>query len=294
VAELKIRRGMTDLHPDIVEEVALQQRYRDALAAELEAAPEEPAPELNGPSEPYLAAASGHSMWLPAVAQVEMDLASRNEQHQLNAEEIARLEEQVAEYVAMQGNVFAKRQEFGRLEEELERAREEYETYQGLVDECNRALTVENQNRGILFTDVVPVEGQHVAVSPLAKTVLLLSLLAGAVTGTVFVFIAELFDRRFRTSAQVGRSLGLPILENINEIVTAAQRRRAFLRRTILVPAVAALLLGMVLLSGGASYLSLSHPDSYERMTRVPRSVWARLGGPLAAAERGQEHVWTG
>ena len=288
IAELKIKRGMTDLHPDIVEERRLQERYRKTLAAEMGRQADLPAdaamtPERSNPQ----AVPWQMNMWMPAVAQVEMDLASLVEQRELTAEEIDRLKQQVAECLTLQGDVFAKRQEVGRLEEEFTRARMDYETYQGLVDKCNRALTVENENRGILFTDIVPAEEGLVPVSPLAKTIVLLSLLAGLVTGAVFVVIAELFDRRFRTSAQVTRALGLPILECVSEIVTSGQRRRGFVRRAILVPTAAALLIGMLLVSGGASYMSLNHPDSFERLMTLPRAAWAQVIQPLANTDSG-------
>ncbi len=282
IAELKIKRGMTDLHPDIVEERRLQERYRKALAAETGRQTDLPADAATRPETSNPPAGPLHmNMWMPAVAQVEMDLASLVEQRELTAEEIGRLEQQVADYLALQGDVFAKRQEVGRLQEEFTRARMDYETYQGLVDQCDRALTVANENRGILFTDIVPAEQRLVPVSPMAKTVVLLSLLAGLVTGAVFVVIAELFDRRFRTSAQVTRALGLPILECVSEIVTSGQRRRGFVRRAVLVPTATALLIGMLLVSGGASYMSLNHPDSLERLMTLPRAAWARVIEPL-------------
>jgi hypothetical protein len=98
-------------------------------------------------------------------------------------------------------------------------------------------------------------------------------------TGTLFVVIAELFDRRFRTLAQATRALGLPILECIDEIVTPPERRRRFLRRAVLVPAVTILLVGVVGVSGGLSYLSLNRPETYQRVMRVPRSAWAHVAG---------------
>ncbi len=293
IAELKIKRGMTELHPEIVEERQFLKRYHQALEAELAACQQMPAFEgsplaLVGPQlEPP-------SPWTPVVAQVEMDLASLVEQRDLTAEEITKLEQRVGEYVAMQGDVFAKRQEFSRMEEELARAREDYETYQRLVDQCHQALTVENENRGILFTDIVPAEESPIPVSPLAKTVILLSLLAGLVTGAVFVIMAELFDRRFRTAAQVTRALGLPILECVSEIVTAAHRRSGFIRRAVLVPTAAVILAGMVLLSGGASFLSLNHPESYRKIMAVPKSAWAQVASLAVKTDAPGNDSWSG
>ena len=271
VLELTMTRGMTERHPDIVAERELQERYARELGAEAQG-------QGVGPVKALVSGRLG-GVWQPVVAQAEMELASFVEEREQNAVELADAEQRVAEVVRMQGQVGERRQEVGRLEEELARARKDYGTYSGLVGQCERGLTVENQNRGILFTDVVPARGGVAPASPLAKTVVLLSVLAGLASGALLVVLAELFDRRFRTTAQVTRSLALPILECIDEIVTPPERRRRFVRRAILVPTLAVVLLGMVGISGGLSYLSLNRPQTYERLMGGPRSAWAQLAG---------------
>lgn len=281
VLELKLTRGMTERHPDIVAERELQQRYARQLLFEMQRQGTGLSVNRAVKAVEGFVARPIHGLWRPVMAQAEMELASLAEERKQSTDQIKATEQRIAELAHIQGQVVERRQEFSRLEEELERAREDYDTYQGLVSQCDRGLTVENQNRGILFTDVVPAGGGSVPASPLAKTVLLLSLLAGVATGTLFVVIAELFDRRFRTLAQVTRALGLPILECIDEIVTPPERRRRFLRRAVLVPAVTTLLVGMVGVSGGLSYLSLNRPEAYQRVMRVPRSAWAHVAGPI-------------
>ena len=276
ITDLKTIRGMTDLHPDIIDERKLQERYRRELRAELETSAASPS---QGAVVASVSSFAGpvQGPWLPAYAQVEMELASLVEQHEQVAEETARLEDRVAQFLRLQGGVADRRQEIGRIQEQYEQAHHNYERYQELVGKCDQALAVASENRGIIFTDVTPPEGSAVPISPLAKTVLLLSLLAGLASGTVFVVIAELFDRRFRTSSQVARALGVPILESIDEIVTAADRRGRFLRRAVFGPAITCLLLGMVGVSGGLSYLSLHNPTTFERIMSLPKSARALI-----------------
>ncbi|MHC4233882.1 MAG: GumC domain-containing protein [Planctomycetota bacterium] len=280
VTELKTTRGMTDRHPDIIAERKLQERYRRELLTAMEdGAGSQPADGLADPSG-NLATAGLQGAWRPAYARVEMELAALIEQREQAAQSIQDVEGRVGEFVGLQGEVVDRRLETSRIREELDQARRDYETFRGLVGKCDHALTIENENRGIIFTDVVPAQGSTVPVAPLAKTVLLLSLLAGAATGTIFVVIAELFDRRFRTSGQVARALGVPILEHIDEIVTPTARRGRFLRRAVVVPAMTCVLLGMVGISGTLSYLSLSAPSTFERVLRFPKAAW----GPTAGA----------
>lgn len=279
IAELKLARGMTERHPDIVAERQLQERHRRALEMEHDAQ----AGVAEGPVEApdALWAAPTDDAWLPAITQAETELQNLLDEQTWAGQETEKLEAEIADYVRMQGEIFDQRQEFSRIQEELERATDEHDTYIGLVAQCDRALTVENENRGILFTDVVEARGSVVPVSPLAKTVLTLSLLAGVAAGAGFVVLAELFDRRFRTATQVTKALGLPILEGIDEIVTSAERRKQFVRRAVVVPIASAVLLTLLGVSGGLSYLSLRHPARFERLMQTPIAAWAQLSQRL-------------
>jgi capsular polysaccharide biosynthesis protein len=285
ISELKSTRGMTDLHPDIVAERKLQ----DRLAEQLAHLPAAAAP-AGSPIADTVAALEEFvtdpiaGMLSPEVANAELDLKSMLEQQAELREDIKIANERHARLVAMQGNVFETRNEFTHIQDELTRARADFTTFQGLVGQCDRGLTVEDQERGIRFADVLPPGGSTVPVSPQTKTVLILSILAGIACGMACVVLAELFDHRFRTSAQVSKSLGIPVLERIDEIVTSAVRRRRLLQRALVVPAVSVILLSVAGLSGTLAYLSLNSPNTYERLMKLPRSAWASLSGTAKPA----------
>ncbi len=278
VESLRLERGMTLRHPDILAEQQLQHKYREQLSVELTSnATEQPADSNDMMGLADVLTNPMQSLWMPAVTQVEMDLSAKKEQLSLNKEESAQLGDRLGQFVNLKSELLDNRQDFARMQEELDRARNELETYQTLVVQCDQSLTVENENRGILFTDVDLPGKTMLPISPMAKTVLLLSIMAGLVTGAVFVILAELFDRRFRTTAQVIRALGLPLLENVSEIITEQQRRKRFRHQAVVVPIVITCMAGLVIASGSASYLSLTNPHKYDQLMSVPRSTWADI-----------------
>jgi hypothetical protein len=118
-------------------------------------------------------------------------------------------------------------------------------------------------------------------VNPKARTVLMMALLAGIATGVGFVILAEVLDRIYRSSAQVARSLGLPVLDMIDEIVTAQDRRRIFLRRVVATPLILIVCGGLLIATGSLAYLSIQRPHAYEQIQRVPRAAIDYLTGTM-------------
>ena len=101
--------------------------------------------------------------------------------------------------------------------------------------------------------------------------------MAGLASGVVIVIMFELFDRTIRTARQVSRSLGLTVLGCIDEIVSKAARRRRFVWRALVAPAVAVSLSGIVIFCGALAYLSIENIPFYERLIRLPRSAFGQM-----------------
>jgi len=115
-------------------------------------------------------------------------------------------------------------------------------------------------------------------------------LLAGLAAGAVSVLLKELFDQTFRTTRQVTRSLGLAVLESIDEIVPSSDRARVFRRKLVYAPICATILLSAVGVTCAMAYLSIENPHAYQRLLEVPPQWWNRVAGapvalPVAAGE---------
>jgi hypothetical protein len=172
------------------------------------------------------------------------------------------------------------------LKEEIESARSKYRTNEGTLRSLDPALTAIRQGKLLKFFEEQPARCSTVPVSPKTTTVFLLAIMAGIGAGALFVILAEVFDHVLRSASHVSRSLGVPILETIDEIVTARDRRRNLIRHVVITPLLVAL--GFCLTTGTASlaYLSIERPSSYKRILSVPENAahfFATLPGTMSA-----------
>jgi len=124
--------------------------------------------------------------------------------------------------------------------------------------------------------------------SPDARVMVLACLVIGAAGGALAVLLAELIDRSYRTAVQVTRSLGLAVIESIDEILTAPMRRKRMVRDYCILPLCGAGMLLVVSASGVAAYLSVQSPLMYEQWKHAPLQTlksWLTGGAPPSVVE---------
>ncbi|MCP4594466.1 MAG: hypothetical protein GY842_27360 [bacterium] len=281
IEDLKVRRQMTDRHPEIIAQRELRGRYAQLLVGH-----EHPLEAVTNQSlaiRPERAMTSTPTdVWRAAKLRAETDAVTYEDDLERLAASKQRVLGEVATLEEVQGNVPAARRAQRQMDEELGIARKDYAFYAQKTQHFALLLSADEDERGIKFKCLGPAVASSKPSAPKAKSILVLSLLIGIGAGVAFVLIAELLDRSYHTSKQVVHSLGLNIIESIDEIITSADRARRFRRRFILAPAVAVLLLGAVGLSTSLVYLSLERPATYERLIQRPRDVWTRISDRLA------------
>jgi len=103
----------------------------------------------------------------------------------------------------------------------------------------------------------------------------------GAAAGVLVVLIVELMDRTYRTAKQLRTSLGIPVIEGIEEILSRAARQKRLLRRLVLVPAAAGVAIGLVLVTGSMAYLSIERPSDYELLKESPQRLYHVVAGQV-------------
>jgi len=126
--------------------------------------------------------------------------------------------------------------------------------------------------------------------SPDAKLVMMICFGIGLGAAILSVLLAELIDRSYRTVKQLSTSLGVPVIESIDEIVTRAIRRRRLFRRLVVMPALATILVAVTVLAGAMAYLSLERPGDFKWFKSSPGHVVQVVGvrndssrpGPMA------------
>ncbi len=275
IGDLKTARNMTERHPDVV---ALREQS-DRIASELEQQQTDDAKLIAEMSPNEAMPPTVDSPWMAAKSQTESDLVVLRQLLADNAAEMKEVSENVAELEQIREAAKSQRKEFSVRQAEMKGALADLSLYSRYSDQVARLLAAEKSQKGILFEKIRPASGSRIPVSPRVSTVLLLTLVAGMVSGVVMILLSELFDRTIRTRSQVSRVLGLPILESIDEIVGSASRRKRLLARAVFVPAITTALFTVVALSGTVAYLSLQHKPLYERVMQVPLSTLRSLVG---------------
>ncbi len=170
--------------------------------------------------------------------------------------------------------VYENQEDFAAIMERVAKARKDYTYRTETVATIDPALNAFAKNKLLLFSAGSSASGSLTPISPKATTVILLAILAGIASGVLCTIIAEVFDHVYRSSAQVARSLGLPMLETIDEIVTAEDRRFIFIRRMVLSPLVVVCFAGLTGLTASMAYLSIVQPSAYLKLSRIPQAFF--------------------
>jgi hypothetical protein len=280
IAGLKSSRGMTDVHPAIQE--LLSERQSLAAAFEEQRVQDR---RTTVPNSSLAAAGVGGSVTAAAdptrgerarlLVQIAAQKAKMKDvEISVETNELAMQQLQQAKR-----NIFQKQEEFAEIMGRVAQARQRHTQLQATLASIEPAIKAVKQDRLLQFSQGPPARGSHIPVSPRAITVVLLAVVAGVISGMLFVVLAEVFDHVYRSSGQVARGLGLPMLESIDEIVTTEDRRRLFLQKAVATPLVIICLVGLTGLTGSMAYLSIERPWTYEKMRKIPQAALRLFAG---------------
>ena len=158
-------------------------------------------------------------------------------------------------------------------------AKAELNAWQQQLVPIRHILTVESKNRGIHF-----VTRKEPALStrpsyPASLMVISICLISGAVAGVISMLLCELIDRSFRTTRQITTTLGVPLIESIDEIVTSAIRRQRLIRRMLVVPVATFVMVFALAIAGTMAYLSIESPSDFDKLARTPGRTMRNLIG---------------
>ena len=273
VKSLKAKKGMTDLHPSITalrrERDVLEQQLRMQHHQDLQLAPTETQETSIALGTPVLESPTLSVERNRVITQVAAQKAKLKDLRI----SITGNEARTSQLEQAKRDVYQKQDEFADVTGKVAQARQAQRQLQTTLASIEPAIKAIEQNRLLQFSEGLPARGSAIPVSPSAKTVILLALLAGLATGVVFVILAEVFDHVYRSSSQIARSLGLPLLESIDEIVTAQNRRVLFLRRVVLNPLIIGSFLLLLGTTGSMAYLSIERPWTYQKLRAFPDAI---------------------
>lgn len=261
IAESRTLRGMTDLHPTIV-----QLQNRVALRRE----------ELAGtPREIAMTADSvaGGDSVAAAIEDLTRQVAEADAAIAAHQSRLSAIEDTLARIEKTRIQTVEHRQDYIRLRQKEAQATAELQSWQQNIGPIERIFLVEDANRTIHFATVKGVDPVLKPSAPNALLVTLVCLGIAAAVGILVVLASELVDRSFRTAKQLKGALGIPLIESIDEILTAAVHRRRMVKRLVLMPVATAACAAALLLAGSMAYLSIERPRDYARLRSAPTRV---------------------
>jgi len=206
------------------------------------------------------------------IADLDARIAARNS-------DIVGIERHMLDLQTRREQALEHRQAYLDLRGRCADAKAELNAWQQQLVPIRHILTVESKNRGIHFqTREEPTAASRPSY-PASLMVLSICLISGVVVGVIGMLLSELIDRSFRTTRQITTALGVPLIESIDEIVTAAIRKKRLVRRLVAVPVATFLMVFVMAIAGAMAYLSIEHPGDFDKLSRMPgRTVRGILG----------------
>jgi len=274
IDKLQRERGMTDQHPTIVELVATRASLHDRLSRQRDLDRQLVVNEPGvSPTPPNAALTPAAREWQRSRNELGVRIAAQKRKIKEVRIDLDTNDQAIARLNKAKTEMFDRREEFDQVHDRVVKAKQRLAQHEKTLAGIVPAIKTIEQGRLLQFSEGSPASGGVTPISPKSTSIVLLALLAGVAAGVVFVVLAELVDGIFRSSTHVARSLGLPVLDSIDEIVTGQDRRKLLVHRTVVAPLLVVGCLCVTGLTGSMAYLSLKRPWAYERIRSIPQTA---------------------
>ncbi len=264
----RIEKGMLERHPAMQTLIRKKERAAHDLGAVEQQMGDKPRPQEVYSADPAVVAVQSSDR-----RRVMTDLAEARTALAVAEEQITETESHLARYEQLQADSAEQRTHYRQMQMSLKEERSHLAEIRSSERKLARVLEIDAKDEGIEFITIDPAESSRRPISPKAQSILMLAFGVGLAFGACAVFLREFFDHTFHSATAVSFSLGVPVLEGIDEILLPADRRRLLARKLVMVP-VACAFLSVLVVSGGLAYLSLEHPQRFKRIVEKATVTW--------------------
>jgi len=258
IADARALRQMTDNHPHVLN---LREKL-EHLRSAWEQLPDSVA--APGTASAQASKAAGADPTAQEKRRVESELKTLNDDIARVDGDLAKRQKEKAHLEEEKGMLFERRQDYLIRQDELQRLKAEARAWASHVDTVNRALTAEEGAHGIRFATVEPAQRPQRPFSPTLGGIFLLSAGIGLALGAAAVFLREILDRTLRDPARIRTTLGIPVLETIQEIRVGP--KAGWFDRRMLLPFVAGAEAVALAAACIAVYVSVQRPELYSHL----------------------------
>ncbi len=267
IALCRTRKGMTEAHP----EVRAARSVLVSRQAELDETPR----QIVVPA----AASTDRTGDLQTVDSIQKQLAEMEITRGSLESRRQSILERLADLDQKRLLATERRPLYTEVVEQMKHAEARLAEWRKDITPIDNVLNLEDKGRSVHFSTVKEPTPVLKPDSPDAALVLAICFGIGIAVGVVTVVIVELCDHSYRTVKQLSTALGIPVIESVDEIITAAVARRRVFRGLVLMPALAVMLVMAVSFAGTMAYFSIERPDDFAAVKATSISAFDRLTG---------------
>lgn len=176
---------------------------------------------------------------------------------------------QVEQYEVLDRNFYISRNEYAKMERELEEATSQATFWEDKLRSTQIALSAEFSQKGMRLTFEQRADIARPS-KPTMFMVIAAALVLGAGVGVLMLVVSELLDTSFRNADQAMDDLKLPVLGAVSEIVSPAQNFRRRILNYAIYPGVATVMVVILLVNFWLIYLSLEDTLRFEQLVSSP------------------------
>lgn len=239
----------SDKYPDVIhlqEQIRILEARAKAEEAQKAASP----PASAAPKPDPQGGRLGRDLRLASQNPYVLSLVAQADQAAVEAkataEEIAKLNRQIAVYQQRLENTPKREQELALITRDYETTRETFRSLLAKRGEADMAAELEQRQKSEQFRVIEPARWPESPTGPNRLRLLLVGLVLALGAAGAAVVIAEQVDTSFRRADEVRAAVALPVLSTIPRIVTEDDRRRARRQHRMAVAAVAVGLLAVI------------------------------------------------
>jgi polysaccharide chain length determinant protein (PEP-CTERM system associated) len=239
----------SDKYPDVIhlqEQIRILESRAKAEEAQKAASP----PASAAPKPDPQGGRLGRDLRLASQNPYVLSLVAQADQAAVEAkataEEITKLNRQIAVYQQRLENTPKREQELALITRDYETTRETFRSLLAKRGEADMAAELEQRQKSEQFRVIEPARWPESPTGPNRLRLLLVGLVLALGAAGAAVVIAEQVDTSFRRADEVRAAVALPVLSTIPRIVTEDDRRRARRQHRMAVAAVAVGLLAVI------------------------------------------------
>ena len=288
ITDAILLKRMTKEHPTVK---GLQRKLDNLKAVRAAASnqsdPPESAPEVVLPT-PNERLQQQNPVLAGQRLRVELELDALRAQYAVATQHYEDANQRLSAFSVLYDKLSHSSDSMQQLQDQIEQNTATAAVWRGHLSQLERILAADSDDRGTQFALIEePKENAH-ATSPQASAIFIVCLGCGLAAAALLIAIAELMDRSFRSTGQVARSLGLPILECIGLISTPRVRQRRLASRLFWTPALC-VTVSALFITASLAYTSLEHPRLHCQAISKLDSILQSVGVPPTSLGRNLE-----